>query len=91
MSPASTESSGTSPASPTRGGRGRPRRVAVRPGTYGVVLEVDGESMSAPLIVERDPILPVDGVIAADEDERELDDDVGIEEEEEEGSRAIDY
>jgi len=57
-------------ANPPEGQRGRRRRGRpVPPGTYGILLNVDGETFRQTLRVERDPILPSDGVIAADEDE----------------------
>jgi hypothetical protein len=50
-------------------GRGRGvRPVPVPPGTYGVILEVDGETFRQTVRVDQDPTLPVSEVIVSDED-----------------------
>jgi hypothetical protein len=56
--------------SPGQGGRGFRRPQPVPPGTYRVVLTVDGKESSQPLKVEADPAYPNTDVIV-----EELEDD----------------
>ncbi len=48
--------------------RGRVQGVPVPPGTYGLILNVDGEEFTRTVRVESDPIAPVSEVILADEE-----------------------
>ncbi|CAN5643322.1 hypothetical protein BH23PLA1_BH23PLA1_21280 [soil metagenome] len=48
--------------------RGRVQGIPVPPGTYGLVLNVDGEEFTRTVRVESDPISPVSEVILADEE-----------------------
>ncbi|RUL86187.1 VPS10 domain-containing protein [Tautonia sociabilis] len=47
-----------------------PRGTPVPPGTYGVILDVDGETYRQTLRVDQDPTLPVSEVIVSDDDWR---------------------
>ncbi|WP_169980924.1 VPS10 domain-containing protein [Tautonia rosea] len=63
------------------GGR-RMQGIPVPPGTYGIILEVDGESFRQTIRVEQDPALPVSESIVADADWQPIN-----EEEEPKGAR----
>ncbi|MEW4567412.1 PDZ domain-containing protein [Tautonia sp. JC769] len=68
---------------------GRPARgTPVPPGTYGIILEVDGATFRQTIRVDRDPTLPVSEAIVADADWQPIN-----EEEEPKGARneAVDF
>jgi photosystem II stability/assembly factor-like uncharacterized protein len=76
--PGSAETESGEPATPPRGGFGRARPVS--PGTYRVVLTVDGKELTTVVQVEPDPSAPLTEIAAGSDDE--WDDEAEVEESE---------